>query len=128
MQQRTSDSVVLSIHVGSRLLGLDSKVDRKKHLAGPPTAKAAAEVIAGYEKLLEQVPELVAKNRGSVYRPVSMLDKHLQAYLGALKETGRASDVRKTFELIEPLSDELYDHGLVAIKAGEGEIAGGGRV
>src|SRR5262249_60835788 len=51
------------------------------------------------------------------------LDKHLEAYLSALKQTGRASDVRKTLDLLKPLSDELTNFGEAAWKAGELDVA-----
>lgn len=117
------DKIILSIHIGSGLLGFDGSPDRKKHLAGPPPPKAAIHIIAAYEKLLAKAPELVGKKRSEAYRIFGPLDKHLEAYLSALGETGRSSDVRKTLELLKPLSDGLSNLGEAAWKANEPEIA-----
>lgn len=117
------DSIILSIHVGSRLLGFDGSPDRRKYLAAPPLPKPAGQVITAYEKLLQKAPELAGKEHSEAYEILGPLGEHLETYLSALRDTGRASDVRKTIELLKPLADQLSNFGLAAWKAGEIEVA-----
>ena len=123
MPANNSDRTILAIHVGSRLLGFDIKLDRKRYLAGTPLPKPASQVIAAYEKLLKKAPEAAGKKRSDRYEIFRPLDKHLERYLTALTETGRVVDVRKTLEILMPLSDRLSNFGVAAWKAGELEIA-----
>jgi hypothetical protein len=123
MPKDNHDSVILSIHVGSRLLGFVGWPDRRRHMAGPPQPKPTRQVIAAFEKLLEKASGLAGKKRSDAYDVFGALDKHLETYLSALRQTGRAPDVRKTLDLLKPLSDGLSNLGLAAWKAGESEVA-----
>jgi len=122
------ESVPLKIHVGRHLLGFPGNADRKKHLAPGKPAKPPEQIISAYEKLLAQAQQTGAEKRKESFDHFGPLGKHLDKYTGALRATGRASEIRAVVQVLAPHWDHVTGFGnlgIAAFKCGQLDLAEG---
>ncbi|GAA4454526.1 hypothetical protein [Novipirellula rosea] len=97
----TSDFLVMKIHVGRRLLGLQGQPDRKKHLAMTTSERTPDEIIAAYGQLLDTFESGSAEEVNELLKNRSLLPRHFDAYVVAVSKT-RSQDRELLFiELYE---------------------------
>jgi hypothetical protein len=79
-----SDSTVLKVHVGRRLLGFTGDVERARYLI-PATKREPAQVVQVYERLLQEAEASRSKRRAALLaESESPLYKHFGTYVEAL--------------------------------------------
>jgi hypothetical protein len=126
MPSESYESVVLKIHVGSHLLGLNEKRDRTKYLAPPRAYKPPGQVIDAYEKLLAEAEQLEGKKRKEAFDSLGPLGKYLEQYAEALIHAGRASQIRSVIQVLAPHWEHVTGFaslGTTAFKGGHFDIA-----
>jgi hypothetical protein len=104
--QDGSHKAILKIHVGSRLLGITSRPDRKKYLRPPTQPKRPEQIIAAYEKHLVEARAAEGKKREEAFSYRGVVTRHFGEYLDALVRVGRGADAP---DLIQSLASN-WDH------------------
>lgn len=121
------DRLILRIHIGRQLLGFTDKPDRKKFLLPPPPPRPPEQVIRAFEKLLDEARNGNEEKQKEVFNSVfGPIPKHLEAYLKALRETGRAEMARGVIEFLTPHLDDFNGVALLgkaAFAVGQNDLA-----
>ncbi|WP_372718520.1 HEAT repeat domain-containing protein [Novipirellula sp.] len=97
----TSDSLVMKIHVGRRLLGFQGQPDRKKHLATTTSERTPDEIIAAYGQLLDTFESGSAEEVNELLSNRSLLPRHFSAYIDAAAKTKNINHALFFIELYE---------------------------
>ncbi len=84
--EETSNQVVLSLHVGRRLLRFVNQPDRKKYLQSPQPRQNASVFVAAYEKRIAEIPTLPPDSQAKQLESWEMLSQKFEAYVDALVE------------------------------------------
>jgi hypothetical protein len=119
MPEAGSDKQVLMIHVGRVLLGFEGEPDRRQFLQQPAQTRSAQEIIASFERLLNEARTSTRRTRellGS-NSPLGAAFAVHAAALQSVRLQSHAQSVADTYELLlsaatqaEPsLHDELFD-------------------
>lgn len=84
--EETSDQVVLSIHVGRRLLGFERQPDRKKYLQAPQARPNAQAFVTAYEKQIDEIPTLPPESQAKQLESWEMLSQKFEQYVDSIAE------------------------------------------
>jgi hypothetical protein len=84
--EETSDQVVLSIHVGRRLLGFEGQPDRKQYLQTPQARPKAQAFVAAYEKQIDGIPNLPPESQAKQLESWEMLSQKFEQYVDSIAE------------------------------------------
>jgi hypothetical protein len=97
----TLDSVILMIHIGRQLLGFRDQPDRKKHLAVDRPKREPQQIVATYEKLLNEAAQANPKRQKELLGSSGLLSQHYDEYVDAFaasKATEKADTVIPVYE------------------------------
>jgi hypothetical protein len=99
--EETSGDVVLSMHVGRRLLGFEGQPDRKAFLI-PDTPKIEPhQFIAAYEKLLLDIPGASPERQKDLLGSFNILSNKYSTYVDALAAVRRCDKSETLIEVFE---------------------------
>ncbi len=116
----TPDNVILKIHVGRQLLGLEGPVDRKQYLQDETSNRTPEEYLAAYEKLLGEATDPDCPNQKKLLGNHSLLANHFERYIETLveaRQVDRGAAIIGTYQRLlsaateasEAVQEEAFD-------------------
>jgi hypothetical protein len=120
MPETNSDKPVVMVHVGRELLGFREQPDRRKYLRPPAAKRPARQVIAAYERLLDEARAGSAGARKLLgkHSPLASALEEYASALAAERERPLAGCVADAYEALQSaargadpsLHGELFDN------------------
>lgn len=101
------DSVILDIHLGRQLLQLTLDANnRKEFLKNGPKQRTPEEIVAAYEKLIDEFDQATTTRQVELLASYGELQPHFNSYVDSLVKLKGADKTETTITLYEKLIDK----------------------
>lgn len=102
-EERTMRSMILMVHVGRRLLGIQDTPDRQKYLAEMTSGPTPAQICKRYEAFLQEFETASPRRQEDLLTRYGALYDHFETYVRALVGLGRYSQEEAMVTVYERL-------------------------